>query len=168
MSTVTSQPMTLLRFDFAELYERHLCRHSQFGNNVAHLTALFGMWFGLYALVFYLTRSEWVIVALAATYLGLVALNAPLRVVIATTLFLGAFLAAVIWIPAAPIWVYIILIPVFYEIQVYSHKVFTTEEDMTEFNKKYPKGMVLFLILLIFEVPLVLNYLVFDRKNWTS
>jgi len=108
------------------------------------------------------------LVALAATYLGLVALNAPLRVVTATALFLGVFLAAVVWTPPAPIWVYIVLIPVFYEIQVYSHKVFTVEEDMAEFKKTYPKGLVLFLILLIFEVPLVLNYLVFDKKNWAA
>ncbi len=38
---------------------------------------------------------------------------------------------------------------------------------MTEFNRKYTKGYVLFVVLLIFEVPLVLNYLIFDRKNWT-
>jgi hypothetical protein len=168
MSTVSAQPMTLLRFDFAELYERHLCRHSQWGNNVAHLAALFGMWFGVYALVFYVTQSALVPVAMALAYLTLVAWNAPLRTVIATAVFLAIFLAAVVWIPPAPLWVYVVMIPIFYEIQVYSHKVFTTEKDMTEFNKKYPKGSVLFLILLIFEVPLVLNYLVFDRKSWVA
>ncbi len=30
---------------------------------------------------------------------------------------------------------------------------------MTEFNKKYTKGFVLFVVLLLFEVPLLLNYL---------
>jgi hypothetical protein len=168
MSTATAQPMTLLRFDFAELYERHLCRHSQFGNNVAHLLALIGMWFGVYALALYFTQNPWVLLVLAGAYLGLVALNAPMRVILATTVFLAAFLAAVLLIPPIPVWICILMIPIFYEIQVYSHKVFTAEKDMTEFNKKYPKGPVLFVILLIFEVPLVLNYLVFDRKSWVA
>ena len=30
---------------------------------------------------------------------------------------------------------------------------------MTEFNKKYAKGRVLFVVLLFYEVPIVLNYL---------
>jgi hypothetical protein len=37
---------------------------------------------------------------------------------------------------------------------------------MTEFNRKYSKGSVLFIILLFYEVPIVLNYLVFGRKDW--
>ena len=37
--------------DFAELYARHLCRHSQFGINVIHLAALFGVWFGVFAAI---------------------------------------------------------------------------------------------------------------------
>src|SRR5262249_54149427 len=31
MSTVTARPLSLARVDFADLYARHLCRHSQFG-----------------------------------------------------------------------------------------------------------------------------------------
>jgi hypothetical protein len=160
--------MTLFRFDFAELYLRHLCRHSQYGNNVAHLAALFGMWYGVYALVFYLTGAPWLLVAMALAYLALVALNAPARVLVATALFMGLFLASVLWLPALPVWAYLVMIPVFYEIQQLSHKVFTVEKDMIAFDERYPKGPVLFVILLIFEVPLVLNYLVFDRKNWAT
>ena len=168
MSTVTSRPLSLVRVDFPDLYARHLCRHSQFGINVVHLAAIWGVWYGVYALVYLLVRAEWVPVALAAAYLGLVALNAPARVVVATALFLAVFTAAVLWLPLAPFWVYLIIIPVCYELQSWSHKVFTVETDMTEFNARYPKGPVLFVILLIYEVPLVLNFLLFDWKKRTA
>jgi hypothetical protein len=168
--------MSLLRVDFAELYARHLCRHSQFGINVAHLAALFGMWYGVYGIIYSLVRGrtelgplpEWLPVALAAAYLALVARNAPVRVCVATAVFLAIFLAALFWLPELPIWVYVVMIPMCYELQALSHKVFTVGTDMTEFNKKYPKGVVLFVVLLIYEVPLVLNYLLFDRKSWAA
>jgi hypothetical protein len=168
MSMTSLQPVTLFRFDFSELYLRHLCRHSQYGNNVAHLVALFGMWYGVYALVFWLTGALWLPAALALAYLALVAINSPARILVATAVFMGLFLAGVIWLPALPIWVYIVMIPVFYEVQQLSHKVWTVEKDMTAFEERYPKGPVLFVILLIFEVPLVLNYLVFGRKDWAA
>src|SRR5262249_7642168 len=129
---------------------------------------LFGMWYGVYALVFYLTGAEWLLAALALAYLAVVAVNAPARVLVVTAIFLVLFLAAVIWLPPLPVWVYVVMIPVFYEIQQLSHKVWTVAKDMTAFDARYPKGPVLFVILLIFEVPLVLNYLVFDRKNWAA
>ena len=168
MSTVTSRPLSLLRVDFQDLYARHLCRHSQFGINVAHLAALFGLWYAVYALVYWLVRVEGLPVALAAAYLATVALNAPARVVVATGLFLALFLAAVLWVPALPFWAYLVMVPVFYKLQAWSHKVFTVARDMTEFDRKYPKGFVLFVVLLVYEVPLVLNYLVFDRKSWAT
>ena len=123
MSAATSRPLSLLRVDFRDLYERHLCRHSQFGINVAHLAALFGVWYGVYAFLFWLTRAEWVPVALAAAYLALVALNAPLRVVVATALFLAALVAAVLYLPALPWWADLLLVPVFYSICVLDLKI---------------------------------------------
>jgi hypothetical protein len=160
--------MSLLRIDFAELYGRHLCRHSQFGINGVHLAALFGVWFGVYAAAYWLTHAAWLPVALAVGYLALVALNAPIRVCVATAAFLAIFVAAVLWVPELPLWVYLVMVPVFYELQSLSHKVWTASADMTEYNKKYPKGSVLFVVLLINEVPLVLNYLLFDSKNWRA
>ena len=53
MSTLTARPMSLPIVEFDELYARHLCRHSQFGINVTHLAALFGVWFGVYGLVYW-------------------------------------------------------------------------------------------------------------------
>jgi hypothetical protein len=168
MSMTSSQPVTLFQFDFSELYLRHLCRHSQYGNNLAHLVALFGMWYGVYALILHLTGAQWLVAALALAYLVLIAFNAPARVLLVTAIFMGLFLAAVIWLPSLPLWAYVVMIPVFYEIQQLSHKVFTVEKDMTAFEERYRKGPVLFVILLIFEVPLVLNYLIFGRSDWAA
>ena len=167
MSTLATRPMNLLRVDFADLYARHLCRHSQFGINVAHLAALFGTWFGVYAFLYQLAgQLVWIPVVLAAAYMGLVALGAPLRVCVVTAGFLVLFVSAVIWIPELPIWAYLLMVPAFYKLQSWSHLVFTAATDITEFNKRYPQGPALFVILLIYEVPMVLNYLIFDRKRW--
>jgi hypothetical protein len=165
-ATIEAQPMSLLRVDFADLYARHLCRHSQLGINIVHLVSLFGLWFGVYATAYRLAGEWWVPVALAVGYLALVALNAPARVCLATAIFLANFLAAVLWLPELPIWVYLLMIPVFYKVQSWSHRVWTMSNDMAEFNKRFPKGFVLFVVLLINEVPICLNYLLFDRKNW--
>jgi hypothetical protein len=37
---------------------------------------------------------------------------------------------------------------------------------MSEFNKRFPPGRVLSIILLIYEVPICLNYLLFKRNDW--
>ena len=63
MSTVSPRPMTLWSVDFPDLYARHLCRHSQLGINVIHLIALFGVWFGVYATVHWLTDAWWLPIA---------------------------------------------------------------------------------------------------------
>ena len=54
------------------------------------------------------------------------AVNAPARVCLATALFLAIFLAAVFWLPELPIWAYLLMIPVFYKVQSWSHKVWTS------------------------------------------
>jgi hypothetical protein len=167
MSTMATRPRDLLRVDFADLYARHLCRHSQFGINVAHLAALFFTWFGVYALGYHLSgQMPWIPIALALAYLALVAISSPARICLATAAFLALFVAAVVWTPELPIWAYVLMIPVCYKLQSWSHLVFTASTDMTEYNTRYPKGPALFLILLVYEVPLVLNYLIFDWKRW--
>ena len=140
--------MTLWSVDFPDLYARHLCRHSQLGINVIHLIALFGVWFGVYATVHWLTDAWWLPIALAAGYLGLVALNAPLRVILATAGFLAVFIAAVLSVPAnLPWWmlcVYLVMIPACYQLQNFSHKIYTRETDMTEFNLHIRRGACCF------------------------
>jgi hypothetical protein len=166
MSTVTARPLSLVHVDFADLYRRHLCRHSQFGINVTHLVALAGVWFGVYGFVYWLLPMAWVPVVMAAAYLAAVAPNILARVTVATAGFLTLFVAAVLGLPGLPFWVYLVMIPVFYKLQAWTHKVFTIAHDMTEYNQKYPKGAALFWVLLFYEVPFLLNYLVFDRKSW--
>src|SRR5262249_3394404 len=95
MPTVTPGPLTLSRIDFPAVSVRHLCRHSQVGINVAHLAALFGVWFGVYRLIHALVRVDWLPVALAVAYLALVAVHARVRVTLATAAFLALFVAAV-------------------------------------------------------------------------
>ncbi len=175
MSTQTARPLSLLHVDFDNLYARHLGRHSQFGINVGHLAALFGLWFGAYAALYQLIllrdppAAYLVIGSLALTYLAIVAVNAPYRVVLATANFLAVFVASIVAMPRLPLWsipAFIAIIPVFYKIQSWNHKIWTVTADMTEFNKQFPPGGTLTFILLIYEVPVCLNYLVFKRQDW--
>jgi hypothetical protein len=168
--------MSLLRVDFQELYTRHLCRHSQFGINVAHLVALYATWWAVYAAVYWLAvaalgQAEWVPAALAVLYFAVLVPNVPVRVLMVTAVFLALFVLSVLWVPLLPgwaFWVYLVIIPAFYKLQSWSHRVWTVERDMTEFNKKYTKGSVLFVVLLFYEIPLVLNYLVLQPGDWKA
>ncbi len=103
MSTLTAQPMSLVSVEFEELYARHLCRHSQFGINLIHLIALFGVWFGVYGFVYSLTREAWVPIALACAYFVVLLPYLPLRVSAAMVVFLAVFVAAVLWVPPLPV-----------------------------------------------------------------
>jgi hypothetical protein len=158
--------MRLMIVEFDELYARHLCRHSQYGINVAHLLALLGTWFGVYGAVYWLLRSEWVLFGLAAGYLLAMTPSLPVRVLLASAAFMAGLVALVLWLPLLPLWAYLLMVPVCYKLQSWSHRLFTLERDMTEFNRKYRKGSVLFVVLLVYEIPLVLNYLLFDHKSW--
>jgi hypothetical protein len=110
VSTQTIPPSSLLRVDFADLYARHLGRHSQFGINVAHLVALYGIWFGVYAaleqaVLLLDPPASWpVILGMAVAYLATVAINAPFRVSLATGVFLAFFVVSVLALPKLPGW----------------------------------------------------------------
>ncbi len=177
MSTETTHPLSLLHVDFDDLYARHLGRHSQFGINVAHLAALYGMWYGVYGAIYQGilmmgVPAGWVVVvALAIAYLALVSINAPYRVSVATAASLTFFVASVLALPKLPSWsilAFLFMVPAFYKIQAWSHKIWTIGADMTEFNKRFPPGRALNSILLVNEVPICLNYLLFRRKDWRS
>ncbi len=177
MSMQTTRPLSLLHVDFEDLYHRHLGRHSQFGINVAHLAALYGLWFGVYsalyqaALLARLPASWMIIVALAVSYLAVVAVNAPAQISVASAAFLAVFIASVLALPRLDsVWMlaFIALIPLFYKLQSWSHKLWTAAADMSEFNKRFPPGRTLSAILLFYEVPICLNYLLFRRPDWRS
>jgi hypothetical protein len=163
--TLSSKPMRLLVVEFDELYARHLRRHSQFGINVAHLLALFGVWYAVYGLLYWTIGINWSLTIPAALYLAALAPNVPLRVLAATTVYLALIAAAVLLVPQPPFWVFLILIPVCYKLQSWSHKFYTISLDMTEFNKKYRKGSALFVVLLLYEVPILLRYLFFPPSR---
>ena len=168
MEALSSRPVNVVRVEFDELYARHLCRHSQFGVNLLHLVALFFVWFGVYGAVYWLFRTPWVPVGMAAAYLLAVAPNLPPRVILAVAVFLALFLVALLELPLLPVWAYLALIPIFYVFQNWSHRVYHLERDMTVFKQKYTKGPVLFVILLFYEVPLLLNFLLWGRRDWTA
>jgi hypothetical protein len=156
--------MSLVFIEFGELYERHLCRHSQLGINVAHLAALLGIWYAIYAAAYAATGMPIVPAVMAVLYFVVLAPFTPIRVLAATAVLLVLLVASVVCLPTLPAWMawaYLLLVPVFARFQSWTHKVWTVERDMTEFNKKYPKGFVLSVILLFYEVPILLNYLVF-------
>jgi hypothetical protein len=155
--------MNLLRVNFQELYERHLCRHSQFGINVIHLATVICTYLAMFAILAWIVDSWWLLLALPIVYLATIAANLPLRVLIVTALFLALFLALFAVVPRGPVWVYPIAIVALYKIQAWSHRIYTVATDMTEFNKKYPKGPKLFVLLSLYELPPLLYYLVFGH-----
>ena len=173
MTTVgmlSARPMNLFRAEFAELYERHKCRHSQFGINVGHIIAVYLTWLALYGIATWLlslvSAPPWVLPALAGLYLAVIAPNVSLRVLILTALFVVLLLGTNLLLADVPVWVDVLVIPAAYKLQAWSHKVWNIERDMTDFNLKYPKGRLLFVILTIYEAPILLNYLCFDRRSW--
>jgi hypothetical protein len=175
MSQIAAQPLSLRHVDFDGLYTRHLGRHSQFGINVAHLLALYGVWFGVYATITQTLRFAGVpgwwaaAVVLALCYLATAAVNSPPRVILATAAFLAVFVATVLALPPLPGWsvpLLVLLIPVCYKLQSWSHKVWTAAADMSDFNRRFPPGRDLNLVLLFYEVPICLNYLLFRRGDW--
>ena len=175
MSTGTARPLSLLHVDFEGLYVRHLGRHSQVGINVNHLLALFMLWFGVYAFLTQGARlvgvpSPWgVPVGLAAAYLLVIGMHSPPRVILATAAFLALLVGGVVALPALPGWaipLFSSTIPACYKLQSYSHKVWTVAADMSDFNRRFPPGRDLNLVLLFYEVPICLNYLVFRPRDW--
>lgn len=165
MTTLSSRPMRLFVVEFNELYARHLCRHSQVGINVIHLATLANVWYGVYGLLAWITEAGWFLALPMGLYLAVLAPNLPGRTLAATALFAAIVLAAVLLLPQPPSWFFLILIVVSYKIQSWSHRFYVIATDMTEFNKKYAKGALLFVVLLLYEVPIVLQFLLFAPKT---
>jgi hypothetical protein len=168
--------MNLFKVNFQELYERHLCRHSQYGINVIHIVAVLGIYLALAGIIRCLGGSDWLLLGIISAHLVILALNVPVRVLLGNALFMALFFAMVLPLPKPQTWLqslpwlalYLGAIPLLYRLQAWSHKVYNVERDMTEFNKKYKKGYLLFVLLSIYELPILLNYLVFDKNNWPA
>ena len=160
--------MNILSVNFRELYERHLCRHSQLGINIAHLASVLGIYLALYGLIYALTPSVWVMAILVIPYLLILAFNIPIRVFLVSVLIVGLFFWLVLALPSFPVWCYLLSIVIFHKLQSISHKFYTREKDMSQFNQKYKKGLVLFVLLSIYELPILLDYVLFGRKDWSA
>jgi hypothetical protein len=168
--------MNIFKVDFQELYERHLCRHSQPGINVAHLGSVAVTYFGAFLLISHLLSWHgspawlwWLLPAALVPYFAVLARNLPARLVGVTVLAFALLLLAVYWVPPLPTWLALplsaALIALGHKSQAWSHRVWTKELDMTDFNKKYQKGLMLFLLLAVYELPILLNYLVFAGRG---
>jgi hypothetical protein len=150
--------MNPLHVDFSELYRRHLCRHSQWGVNANHLVAVIGTYFAIMNLVVGWS-SWWLLLVLVSLYLAIIATSVPWRVLAAVALTLIGLMAATYLAPPIPWWTCVIIIVASYFFQQAGHRVYTKETDMSDFQRKYPKGLPLFLLLSIYELPILLNYL---------
>lgn len=177
--------MNILSVNFEELYQRHLCRHSQFGLNVGHLGSVISVYFGLCGVVWEIVgrfigypHPEYVILALVTPYLLVLLCNVPVKVWLTSLLMVAGIVTAAYFVcprislPGTfgnlTIVLYIILILGAHRYQNWAHQFYHKEMDMTEFNKKYKKGLVLFFLLAVYELPILMNYLVWNKRDWTS
>jgi len=160
--------MNVLSADFGELYQRHLCRHAQYGINVIHVLSVFGVYLGLFALLYSLVQSEWLLLGITVPYLLILVFNVPLRVFVVNVLVMALIVLGAAALPEVSVVWYLLGIVLSYKIQVWSHRIYTKEKDMTEFNQKYPKGFALFVLLSVYELPILLNYLCFGRRDWCA
>ena len=164
--------MNLFRINFDEIYRRHLCRHGHFGINILHLLAVVGIYISIFGLVGAVIQridaahEREILLGLTLPWFLVVAFNVPVRVTVATGLFVLLLLAGYNALPAVPFWAWIILIFVMHRFQQWSHSVYHMHRDMSEFSQKYRKGFVLFVLLLVYELPVLLNYLLFGSRDW--
>jgi hypothetical protein len=168
--------MNILRINFEELYQRHLCRHGQFGINVWHIIAVYGVYYSLCSLVSIAVRSLLpqitpasqcgVLILLCIPYFFVLLRNIPLPLLLLTVLSLLLLIAAAIATPSIPFWLHLILIPAWHRVQLLSHRHYTRHQDMSAFDQTYRKGWTLFALLAFYELPILLQYLALGRKDW--
>jgi hypothetical protein len=160
--------VNLFRVNFQELYRRHLCRHSQFGLNVWHLIAVVGIYYSLYGIAFALPGAPWIVGSVLTAYFVILAVNVPWRVLLLDVAVVGALLAVTLAVPQVPVWIHLILLVIWHRFQVWQHRVYDKSVDMHEFNDKYRKGPALFVLLAVYELPILLNFIAFDSRSQTS
>jgi hypothetical protein len=168
--------MNILRIEFHELYQRHLCRHGQLGVNLWHVIAVCGIYFSIYSLAVILIRAllpdstqierTLLLVLLSLPWLVILARNIPAAVMVLTLACTGLLIAAAVLTPSAPVWLHLLLIPAWHRVQLMSHKPSAPHRDMSAFDEKYIKGRTLCLLLAVYELPILLQYLAFGRRDW--
>src|SRR5262249_52686552 len=151
-----------LKVNFRELCRRHLGRHSQLGLNVWHLIAVIGVYLALYGIAFALPGGPWIVGSLLTAYFVVLAFNIPPAVLLLDLLVVGGLLAAFLVLPPVPVWVHGLMLLFWHRFQVWQHRIYDHSHDMEEFAAKYRKGFALFIVLAIYELPILLDFLVFD------
>ena len=159
--------VSILKIDFAEVYRRHLGRHSQLGINVLHLIAVYGVYFSVFSaaaagvsLLFpeqsFIGRAMTLFV-LSMPWLGVLAANVPLRPLVLSILS-SVILSAAAAVCPIPWWLALLLLPAWHQLQQISHRWYTVSRDMSGYQQRYPKGARLVVMLAVFELPILLNY----------
>lgn len=103
-----------------------------------------------------------------AIYGVVLACNLRLGLLLVTNMALGVMLAIALAVPPLPtgwLWIYLLLILASHRFQLWSHSVYTEHRDMSEFQEKYPKGLKLFFVLLLYELPILLNFFLLNEKE---
>ncbi len=157
--------MRITQVQFSELYRRHLCRHSEIGLNVLHLIAVLGVYFSIAGIISAIALI--LIPGVPPLTAGAIALI-PYTILILVYVPIGTAslnLAAIGLVagleqtcPWLPSWGHILLIVFWHRVQLWSHHFYTESFDLSPFSEKYRKGFKLFLILAVFELPLLIHY----------
>ncbi len=174
--SVEATPLNILRISFDELYRRHLCRHGQFGINILHLISVCGVYISVCSIVTILIRSAEPAMPQTMQYLSICILSFPyfavLLVNIPVLTFVGTAAAACLIATAAfhdtlgPLWFHLVMILLWHRLQLWSHHLYPLRKDMSEFDGKYRKGLRLFVLLSVYELPILLHYFLCGRREW--
>ncbi|MBS0265955.1 MAG: hypothetical protein JSS02_28750 [Planctomycetes bacterium] len=167
--------MNMWQVDFHELYRRHLCRHSAWGLNFYHFVAVLGVYTSLFGLALqsaFQPIGQGFVAAVLAAYFMTLACNVPAKVFMVTLLVVFAVLAAVLFVPGflgrrdiLPAWGHLLLLVTWHRCQVFQHRFYPDTADMSAFEARYKKGFALFVLLAVYELPLLLNFLVYDHEQ---
>ena len=157
--------MNPFRINFDELYRRHLCRHGDFGLNALHGIAVVGIYFALAGLIDFgmrlflpdTLRMIWLL-CLTLPWLITLTFNVPIAVVLLSGFTTTTLIAAVVFLPAIPAWIFVLLILLLHQFQQWGHTLYPMHNDMTEFRERYPKGLPLFLLLSAYELPILVEF----------
>ena len=168
--------LNLLQVDFEELYQRHLCRHSQLGINILHLIAVLGIYFSIYSVVataihglLPLLSGEQrllLLTFLSVPYLTVLIFNVPISDFLTTLTCILFVVVCAVTLPMVPVWVHLPAIVMWHRFQLWSHKKYTLQKDISRFEARYRKGKMLFTLLAVYELPILLHYLVRGRRDW--
>lgn len=57
-----------------------------------------------------------------------------------------------------PAWIHLLLLPLWHQLQLVSHRFYRGQRDMSEFAERYRKGWRLSLLLAVYELPILVQF----------